>query len=300
MNVYFKSSGTKAILDILQRHNPETVILPANICPSVLTQVVKTYAVILAQVDNHFKPANYIEAVNRCKGTVSVVFVHPFGVHHKKERDTLNYCNVSVIDDYCLSDPVAIIEDNVNDDNDYVFSFGYSKVLDFGGGGAVLSKQKVPGTNKILNLIDNYALKTSISRSQSSFLDKSDLSLSTFKCLDYFIKLKNIHKKRLTHQKNISDIYSEIVKTGRPCLNSPWRFIIKMSPQEERELSRFTSISQQKLFYGKNYPILAVQQSEIQLQTHQDKTGGIPINLFHDFRFDCNRAEILTKFILGL
>ena len=80
-------------------------------------------------------------------------------------------------------------------------------------------------------------------------------------------------------------------------LNSPWRFIVKMSADEEKELSRLISASKQNLFYGKNYPILEIKESRVQVKTHIDNTQSVPINLFNDFRFDVNSANKLVEYI---
>ena len=206
---------------------------------------------------------------------------------------------MAVIDDYCLADPVDIIEGCGHEHTECVFSFGYSKFLDFGCGGMIVSNESVPGTNRPPKLIDNYKSINNVRLLDDMYIGLADLSLSQFKASSFFTALKLIHSKRIMHQKSLSNIYSLIANTGRLCLNSPWRFIVKMSPDDESELSRLVSTSKEKLFYGKN-SLLQIEGCTARVLTNLDKTASIPVNLFNDFRFDTKSATTLARYIQEL
>ena len=204
-NVFFRSSGTQAILDILHRQKPDTVVLPENICPSVLTQVLQKFSVALAPVHDHFEPANYEKVIDSKRGKLSIVFVHPFGLPNYQQRAALNDYDVSVIDDYCLADPLEIINDFKHENDASVFSFGYSKFLDFGGGGMAVSNDYISGTHKLPRLIDNYSRTSKKVIPDDIYTGLSDLPISEFTKCDFFREVK-ILKTNSTSAKSFKDL----------------------------------------------------------------------------------------------
>lgn len=295
MNISAFNSGTDAIMYQLKCLDVDTIIVPQNLCPTVMARLSRNYDLILAQVRDHFEPADYAAAVPVSCDKTAVLFVHPYGIYKEHERNLIvNLCH-TIIDDCCLCDPVAILRYHVKKGRRYIFSFGYSKVLDFGGGGLLISPELPVTSAEKLMLPQNYY---GISAPEGTEFSGT-ISMPEFVKTPFFSWLVIISNARTKHRNDITTIYRSFICDELEILDSPWRMVIKVSSDLQAEMSHILNCTELDIFVGSNYPLLDYCSGEVSILGHLDESASVPLNLFHDFRFDIARAKLLGGIIKG-
>jgi perosamine synthetase len=145
------SSGSAAIIAALRSLGlPEDaeVIMPSISCPAVLSAIqLAGYKAVFADVDskNFCMGPSQIEQVKSKKSKV-ILAIHSFG-KTCLIQDLLEYArkkNLFLIEDACLALGGTVAEGPLGSFGDIsIFSFGYDKIIDSGGGGALLTNKKV-------------------------------------------------------------------------------------------------------------------------------------------------------------
>jgi hypothetical protein len=296
MNVTAYKSGTDAIMYQLEVFDINTVIIPQNLCPEVALRISNSYKIVFAPVLDHFEPANYRSVLPLHFDKVAILFVHPYGIYRELERNQIsNFCDF-IIDDCCLCDPLAILQSHVKNERSYVFSFGYSKVLDFGNGGLLVAPKS--GGVSCMKLRLPFKMY-GVSVPEGTDYDGT-MSLSTFVKIPFFLWLQRISDSRNKHKNEISKIYKSFIPAKVRVLDSPWRMVLKVSFDCRSEVIEILSNIDLDMFVGSNYPLLSNDNRGVRFLSHVDKSGEVPLNFFHDFRFDKARAVLLGEIVKGV
>lgn len=143
---FFTYSGEMALEVILNKINVENkkVVMPNNVCYRVLLSVLRSKGIpILVQPSNGFvlSREDITNIINKYEEIAAIIVVHQYGIKS----------NVKSIKEITASKNIKIIEDiaqgwKINDIGKYsdyiITSFGKSKQLSFGIGGAVFCNEK--------------------------------------------------------------------------------------------------------------------------------------------------------------
>ncbi|MEK9570694.1 MAG: hypothetical protein VW124_16870, partial [Paracoccaceae bacterium] len=231
MQVTFFTTGTNAILQLLNASKVRSVIIAEDMCPDVISSIIDNgMKIILAGVDRIGNCANYKDAYLKYldenqNEKCAVLFSHPYGIYQASSlsevQKTVRKDHV-VINDCCLCSPMEILHKS-DLALPSVLSFGYSKVLDLDGGGAALT------AGELACVSDADVIDRNISRFNQRYrvvmrLHKS-YSFSSFLQLPIYSVLTNFSHLVFEH-KNSLGIFLNTYFASFECLDSPWRFVV--------------------------------------------------------------------------
>jgi len=285
MYITFLDSGTSAIKKLLKKHYIKSVLLSQDMCPEVV-EAIKDLGinVFFASVNKIGQIANYEREYNRYlkKKNFAIIFSHPYGIYNIKKLNRLSKILKThhlLINDCCLCHPLEILKKKLTLPT--VISFGYSKVFDFGSGGAIISSSKVPFN------FPSYIFKSSIKRFNKFFNINIKLFYSykfeKISNLNFFLVLKEYDEILHNHKKNFINILKKNFKL-KNYLVSPWRFII-FSKFKKKEINQLLALCKKKgVFFGSNYPLLKYYNDRVVIDYKKMNKLGWPINIFTDFR----------------
>jgi len=290
------NSGTEAIIELLNSNRSESVLVPQNLCPDVIRALIGSgFLVTLAEVESHDRPPNYHRYLSEDHGIDTVLFVHPYGVYDDsvaRLTDGLGR-NVFVIEDCCLCDLVLFISSSkMRNSAWYVFSFGYSKVIDLDGGGLVIGPRALPSATKTERSVSRFGKIVTLTADHQTFGD-----FESFLASDFFSKLRSLHGQIQEHAQLNRHRLDQILG-DKAVIRSPWRYVYFAKEMSHVEfLRQRIQRNDMNLFFGVNYPLWLINDAGILIQD-QTKKGdiGIPINLFTDFRVTEEQVTRVAKF----
>lgn len=259
----------------------EDVLVPDNLCAEVATSLARKTKLHLAKSIG-FQVANYNEKLVNLKPGSGLLFVHPYGQIKPYERNMIwaecEKRNIKFIDDFCLVSPSIFQKYLLKGTSELylaVISFGYSKVVDLGGG-AIFS-----GSSKALENIK--IEKTSI------YNDNYNNSLN----LIYFIKhLKKLETNRISRSVVLRKKFSEIFYDQIYC-DTDWRFSILV--KKNTKLFKKFKANNSHLFWGNNYGKLLKLGD--QFTNSFDNLDYEIFNFFHDFRVEDDYADNIKEYL---
>jgi hypothetical protein len=201
-----------------------------------------------------------------------------------------------IIDDRCLTIPELYIEEENADV--YLFSTGYSKVVDLGYGGYAFSTQKVvsmkkPFTSQDEKRFDDF-FRSAVYSGDTVSLDElnkiSNTNWLNFDSTDetsYFNSISTAKADVLNLKQQLNSIYRDLNPDfilGEHFNN--WRFNIAVANRDEI----LYLLTENKLFASKHYYPLSKLSGQPGNDTWKSIYPNI-INLFSDFRYTINQAE---------
>jgi len=286
--VNLHSSGTDAIITILKSKNIKAVIVAQDMCPEVIFKLIQSdFNVILAPVYSISSVAAYgetylKETLENPLLNVCILFSHPYGIYSENKlillMDMLRDADL-IISDCCLCNPIAIIEKfSLPETIPVVFSFGYSKVIDLGGGGLSLTDNKIKTdmpsiTKNISRHGHEYKLKASFSNQNIDHFLKNDI----YKALAELSA--NLNNKKSNYRERLKGIFF-----NDRYIDSEWRFILLTDMRLKEAEKIRNKMKQHNVFLGLNYPLQKIFYSKVELDLYTMNKNGWPINIFTDFR----------------
>ena len=291
MNVKSFKSGSLGILKILTFWNVKNVVAPQNLCPSVIKLISDNFNVILAEIYDHTKPANY-HLINLSRKETAILFVHPYGIFSLSERKNISKYYDYIIDDICLCDINDFLK-LYNQHYSYVLSFNYSKYIEFDNGALTFTPYKLDNEPFPIKIPDNYY---GISLSIKSYC--LDHHISSFLESDFYNLLKFCCSIREEHKNSILKIYKDYLYNFS-YFDSPFRFNILLNNNQFVLINDyFNSINDNQLFIGNNYPLYRIENNKL-LKVNPDRVLRV-INLFHDHRVTIKTAIRLSEVVRSI
>ena len=290
------NSGTEAIIELLNSKGSVSVLVPQNLCPNVIRALIENgFLVTLAAVESHDRPPNYRRYLSEDRGIDAVLFVHPYGVYDNSVAGLTDGLGreVFVVEDCCLCDPVSLLSSSsMRDSSWYVFSFGYSKVIDLEGGGLVIGPEALPSATKIERSVSRFGSTVTLTTDHQTWSD-----LESFLVSDFFSRLRSLHGQIQAHAQLNRHRLDQILG-DKAVIRSPWRYVYFAE-----EVSRIESLRQRiqrsdmDLFFGVNYPLWLLNDDGILAHDHNWISDiGIPVNLFTDFRVTEEQVARVAEF----
>jgi len=275
----YATTGTSAINSFFD--GCKDVLVPDNLCAEVATSLARKTKLHFAESIG-FQAANYNEKLINLKPGSGLLFVHPYGDIKACERNMIwaecEKRNIKFIDDFCLVSPSIFQKYLLKVTSELylgVISFGYSKVVDLGGG-AIFS-----GSNKALESIK--IDKTSIYNDQYN----NSLNLKFF--LEHLKKLEtNRINRSIRFRKKFSEIFADQI-----CCDSDWRFSILIN--KDTRLYKKLKTKNSHLFWGNNYGKLCKMSGKF--TNSFDSFDYEIFNFFHDFRINDNYADNIKEYL---
>lgn len=311
MNIIIENRASTILYNTILSNNLNKGIflLPANICPIVPATLFKAKTKFLFYdicLKNLLPNINEIfPIINKGKNITAILYNHTFGIENNPEDkfEEIKSINkdIFIINDSCLLKPKLKIENTYADIT--LFSTGYSKFVDLGFGGyAFLKKQYLYNNNENQyeekdhdKLVSDFkkalSSNTKFVYKDSNWLDTNKINL---KKEEYF----TIIKKRITevekNKESINKIYTELINPKFQLDNifNNWRFNIKVN-NKELVLSK---IFENNLFASSHYQSLVGIFGKGNGNNAKTIHSKI-INLFNDFRFDEEKAKLVSKII---
>lgn len=261
-NCYLIDNGRTSIYyilkEILKLEKKDEVIVPAYTCWSVSEAVNKVCRIVFADIDKYTFNINTTDVERKItQNTKAVIAIHLFG----------NPCEMKKLQKICKENGIKLIEDCAQAvgslfNNNKVGSFGdfsifsFSKDLNCGGGGAILTDEKLEidlphenneidkGGEKIHSFLCSrprlyYFLKMNLILPYLNYNSKkinlNPSSLSNFKCFLLLRELKNLNARVSKRRKNVEYISGNIKldvqkETGK---SSFYRFSIKVKNRDK-------------------------------------------------------------------
>ncbi|HSI82174.1 MAG TPA: DegT/DnrJ/EryC1/StrS family aminotransferase [Candidatus Methylacidiphilales bacterium] len=279
-------------------------IIPENVCYAVYGAVVKAGAeVLLCDVDAKTLALDVeltLQLVASHEDIAGVVYVRTYG-------DTSQDCtaffarlrsaspDIIIVDDHCLAPPQFEISKPIADV--YLFSTGYSKVVDLGYGGYAYSQMALQHRNSpytqeasvkfdqfIDRIIDN---SQPVSDAEFQAEASSEwLKSGVIDSQPYFDAIHNALDKAIETRKRINRIYDQLEIFFRAGAHfNQWRYIIKVENREEI----VTRLRSEKLYCGQHFYPLSYFTGKEGNHIWKRIYPGI-LNLFNDFRYTEEQA----------
>lgn len=310
------------IVGIAQGSAQGVWLLPSHVCPALPLALIaarrpfefidiseNTFALDIDLVIQRLKK-------NHAPPVVGVIYVRGYGNDQFANHDIARLRNfsgkeLSIVDDRCLGrpqiDPEVLLE---NEADAMLFSTGYGKVLDLGGGGYGFLKSHLPwrlekkpfddAADSLLMADYKQALlskgamfpvagpapqaslwrwiSTAAGPEWNSYRDEIRAKLPLI--LDHKNKLNDIYMRELPSHLMLGDNFNW------------WRFNLKI----KEAASLLTKINSAKLFASNHYQhVPSIYQKEA--AENSDLLSGKIVNLFNDFHFTAQQALEISSLI---
>ena len=275
-NYYFVSRAATAIYLILKTElcncERKTVVAPANICYAAIFPILYAgFNVRFCDVDPLTGNVTYKSFFEVCDGDVAAaVLPHMYGNPISELREISEFCSekgILLIEDCASAMGAESIDYQVSCQGDYaIFSMGYSKTIDLGYGGLVVSdrdlisivneEKELPyfsGDDKELALFSKIYRVLRNNNTKTNFEGKIydalfDVAKPEFLCriddkqreyLKYGLgKLESVIKERknmqLLYKKELASLNKYIYSFSPGAV--PWRFCMLLDTQSKREI----------------------------------------------------------------
>jgi hypothetical protein len=286
-------------------------IIPDNVCHAVFASIVAAGGEpLLTDVDAstlELNPNNIVDTVKSNANIKGVVMVRTYGntsENYSKLIGEIKAINneVIIVDDRCLAIPEISIEEDIADV--YLYSTGYSKVVDLGYGGYAFSKKKIQSFDRKYNKheeeqFDNFFKNAVYSDKHTNRVDiitascSNWLDMAKIEKQKYFQEITSAKSTALDCKTKINSIYKEIkneFQLGNKF--NDWRFNIFV-PNRDEVLDR---LFQNNLFASKHYFPFSKLLNSNENKTWRSISPNI-INLFNDFRYTPIMAEQTVELI---
>ncbi len=286
-------------------------IIPDNVCHAVFASIVAAGGEpLITDVDAstlELNPNNIVDTVKSNANIKGVIMVRTYGntsENYSKLIGEIKAINneVIIVDDRCLAIPEISIEEDIADV--YLYSTGYSKVVDLGYGGYAFSKKEIQSFDRNYNKHEEEQFDTFFKNAVYSDKHTNSVDIITVSCsnwLDmakiekqkYFQEITSAKSTALDCKSKINSIYEEIkneFQLGNEF--NDWRFNIFVANRDE-VLDR---LFQNNLFASKHYFPLSKLLHSNENKTWRSIFPNI-INLFNDFRYTPTMAEQTVELI---
>ncbi len=284
-------------------------LLPANICPVVPLAFFKagvpfelvdisaeTLHIDLEQVEGRLKRGGYgglLYAHTYAEPSTPEVFFQ-----FLKSR----YLDILIVDDRCLCIPDLEPDPKMAADV-ALYSTGYAKIVDLGGGGYAFVKGSLayrsyplpfePRAYENIERAYKQALQDKKFVYQDSHWLQTQADLPVWE--DYRRRIADALQHTLDHRKALNAIYAEWlpIEVQLPAAYQTWRFNIRVENQERI----LTAIFAAGLFASSHYASLAGIMAPGR-SPHAEALANQVINLFNDHHFDLQKARRVCHIIL--
>ncbi|NOZ33902.1 MAG: DegT/DnrJ/EryC1/StrS aminotransferase family protein [Chlorobi bacterium] len=294
---------------ISNKLNKGKIMLPANICPivpAVLFKAKAKFEFYDIKLTNYLPDENELyKIINSSENISAVLYNHTYGVEKNVETIFENIKeinkNIFIINDCCLKKPITEI--SVTEADITLYSTGYSKYTDLGFGGFAFLKKNVKYENSELkysekdhkNLVNgfNEVLKAKM---KYEYTDTEWLNAekTTLKKEKYFNDIKNELKNAEIHKTILNNIYKDNIKKefhlGDEYNN--WRFNISVN----NKAYVLKKIFENGLFASSHYSSLVGTFGKGNGKNAELLHSKV-INLFNDFRFNEEKAGLVSEII---
>lgn len=278
--------------------------MPVNVCPIVpcVFQV--------AGVDYRFldispetlclDEATLMDAIGRGAGIAGILFVRTYGhggdfegvFRAIKERQP----DVFLIDDRCLCRPSWEADDSVSDVQ--LYSSGYSKYVDIGGGGWAFSLEPVPAAPESYSGASFEAfdrdLRQALAAGQPFSAPKTPwLDLRAYPFADLRERVLQCLSAADKHRRSLRSIYERHLGAwAMPDALQVWRYNIRVKHAEALMRHIFDSGHFASRHFAPVAPVLGAGPARVAQEVAADV-----VNLFCDFRYSVERAEALAPLV---
>lgn len=285
-------------------------IVPVNICPVVVWTLFRANVEpVFVDLDKDtfcIDEPQSLELLSQEKDIVGIIFNHTYGTNYdpteffKKLRN--NFSHIKIVDDKCLCKPKL---DEFNPIVDLtLYSIGYGKFIDLGGGGFGILKNQIQECLNPYNQLDLVKVenlsKGSVSLTKiKPFLCSYDwLNLEELNTSMVIVDDQTIREKveeMTMHKQMINDIYLSsfpkeniLFKVG-----FDWRFNLLIESRDEV----LNEIFKNGLFASKHYKRIRYKESIYNSYPVAEFVENKVLNLFNDCHFSAVQAEQITKII---
>lgn len=311
MNLIIENRASAILYNTIISNNLQTgkILLPANICPIVPATLFKDGAEF-EFYDIHpetFLPdlETSISKVKNTQKISAVLYNHSYGIDNTpenkfKELKSINN-EIFIINDSCLTKPKTLLQNTYADLT--LFSTGYSKYVDLGFGGYGFLKKKYKYRRAKLSFDENcheklvQNFKTALdSKLRFKYIDSDwlDLNNPKFSAEEYFQQINHEINKIDKHKSELNTVYLNHIDKkyhlGEEYNN--WRFNILLS-NKEFVLSK---VFEAGLFASSHYQSLVGIFGSGKGGNAEFLHSKV-INLFNDFRFNSEKALLISEII---
>ena len=313
MRTLFENRASVVLYNFLSSNNISgKFLIPANVCPVVPLTFIKARIpfelVDISMADLCMQQNQVLSLLGKAPSYCGVLFVRTYGSIRPlrsfflKIKET--FPDAIVIDDRCQADPEFTIP-SMDGSDLILFSTGYSKYIDINWGGFGFMSEKfkyqrnlLPFKEQDLVSLNNYLKEAIAKKSLTHHLEDfhwMDTSFPRKNFSDY--KTMVLNKKKLTykHKTMINSYYRKNLPKEIQLADDfqHWRFNILVKNKDELLKKIFDS----NLFASSHFASLAGIISPGKAE-NAEKFHSEVINLFNDFYFDMNKAEMITDIIL--
>jgi hypothetical protein len=316
------AARASALIYGVTKAGPEGVwLLPANVCPAVplaLMQAKRPFVFVDINPKTLCMDVKLAtQAINQTRRVAGLIYVRIYGYAPQAETDLPALRSALppgavLVDDQCLCTPLTELENlNPHGADAVIFSTGYGKVLDLGGGGygvfyndlpyappPRLSAEEAQKADAALNA----SAKTAMEAGRALFTDPQSEPLPRWisgdagaNWDDYRALIKNALPAQLTHRDEINQIYAEGLSDLEgitPLVPSDpvWRFNLRARRRDELLAYIFKNglfasahyYPASDLFGGPTWPVANALHADI-------------LNLFNDQHFSAKQARCIVS-----
>lgn len=269
---------------VRSRADPRPYLLPANICPVVRDTLLRAGQTIeYIDIAEPTLAIDIDECLERARarthGYAGLIYVRPYGDEREPapafRRLKQALPDLLLIDDKCLCRPDCDGERVHADADVTLFSTGYAKYTDIGGGGFAHIRETIPYRRE--ERTDSEWLD--LRRPESSWDDYRRLTLDATRAADaQKEKLNGIYARTLPREIQLDPEFQA------------WRFNIRI----QFSAHLVTSIFEAGLFASRHYASLG----ESGRFPSAERLHAEVVNLFNDRHFDEERAHRIAKIVL--
>jgi hypothetical protein len=296
--------ASSIIFDLVSERKGKWII-PDNVCHTVYASILAAGGQLILTDINHdtleLDPDIVLDILKSYPNVQGMIMVRTYGntsqnyyTFFEEARSVSN--QLFIIDDRCLAIPELSVEEENADV--YLFSTGYSKVVDLGYGGYAFSTQQVNSMTKPFATHDEKRFddffRSAVYSGDTVSLDElnkiSNTNWLNFDSIDetsYLNSVSTAKTEVLKLKQQINSIYMNLKPEfilGEH-FNS-WRFNIVVSNRDEI----LYMLTENNLFASKHYYPLSTLSGQPGNDTWKSIYPNI-INLFNDFRYTFNQAE---------
>jgi hypothetical protein len=299
--IAFERRASVILYRLLQGHRSVgPFLLPANVCdvvPATFRAVGRAYRLVDIEPRGLGIDKEACLAAVATASIAGLVFVHPFGAEDSavpgffaalRERQT----DLLLIDDRCLcppaSDPILVSGADAT-----LYSTGYGKYLDLGGGGLGAIADGAPYTAvepSTLTLDRPVETAHGASRADSCLLDLAPPATTRE---EHRSRIRAALPATTAHKRRLNAIYRSAIAAEHtlPDPSQQWRFNVLV----EEPTALLASLFAAGLFASRHYPPLAMPER----YPVAAQLAGRIVNLFNDHHYDetmaARTAEIVAR-----
>ncbi|MCC6501090.1 MAG: DegT/DnrJ/EryC1/StrS aminotransferase family protein [Anaerolineales bacterium] len=293
---------------LVSRKQTKPWLLPANICPIVPITFMKAripFEFVDISPESLRMDLNQAEARIKTREVGGLLYAHTYGDESTPgeffaQAKALNP-EMWIVDDRCLCIPKF---ETVSSADVVLFSAGYAKIVDLGGGGYAFLKDEIPcqpvslpfSAAQLAELEEAYKFavreRVRFEYTNSNWL-MTDADLPVWD--EFRRKAETNLKEALSHRKALNAIYASRLPNAiqLPAEFQTWRFNIRAKNQ----LQVIKEIFAAGLFASAHYASLAGIMSDGKAPVAEALADDV-INLFNDQHFTSEMAEHACEIIL--